>query len=242
MPKTISKNDPSLLASVGRLRRVQQVWGILLILWGLLTEFAGGSAHPVAGLPFLAIGLLALLWREPALLATVATLMAFAIVPGLNPRLTVLGPDPVVVFGQLSWLETAAIVVGKGLIVLTAANQFFLYRFLYGTARATISEPAVDIIPPMVPNRTDGLARAARIMGITAAGLSALALALTFVDATAYLPIVMAEMAGSLGVTALGLGLGSAFSPTDERPAALLAALTGLLGYALCAVTLIRIG
>ncbi|MCC7358114.1 MAG: hypothetical protein IT317_01470 [Anaerolineales bacterium] len=242
MLKTIAKNDPSLLAAVARLRRVQQVWGLLLILWGVITAYAGGSAHPLAGLPFIAIGLLALLWREPALLAAVATLMAFAIVPGLNPRLTVLGPDPVVIFGQLSWLETAAIVVGKLLIVLTAANQFFLYRFLYGTERATTSQPDLAIIPAMVPNRTDGLARAARLMGMTAAGLGALAVLLTFVDATAYLPSVLAEMAGSLGVTALGLGLGAAFSPTDERPAALLAAMTGLLGYALCAVALIRLG
>ena len=48
--------------------------------------------------------------------------------------------------------------------------------------------------------------------------------------------------ADGLGVTALGIGLGAAFSPTDERPAALLAAMTGILGYALCAVALIRLG
>jgi hypothetical protein len=241
MPKTISKNDPSLMASVERLRRVQQVWGVLLIGLGVITEFAGTSAHPVSGLPFVAVGLLALLWREPALLATVAVLMAFAIVPGLNPRITVLGPDPVTTFGALTWLEQAAVVVGKALIVFTATNQFLLYRFLYGTARATAPDSEMDIIPPMVPNRTDGLARAGRLIGLVGAGLALLALLVSFVDPAAYVPQIAAEMGGSLAVMAVGLGFGAAFSPTDERRAALWAMGSGLLGYALCGATLLRL-
>ncbi len=241
MPKMLSKNDPSLITSVARLRRVQQVWGILLILLGVVTEFAATSNHPVAGLPFVAVGLLALLWREPALLAAVAMLMAFSIVPGINPRITVLGPDPVTVLGTLNLLEKIALAAGKALIVLTTANQFLLYRFLYGTARAYSTDEELDIIPAMVPNRTDGLARAGRLLGITGAVLGGAALALSFVDPSAYLPQIVAEMAGSLGVTAVGFGFGAAFSPTNERQAALLGAGTGLLAYALCALTLLRL-
>lgn len=241
MPKTLSKNDPSLMASVARLRRVQQLWGVLLILLGVVTEFAATSNHPVAGLPFVAVGLLALLWREPALLAAIAVLMAFAIVPGINPRITVLGPDPVTVLGTLNLLEQIALAAGKALIVLTATNQFLLYRFLYGTARAYTGTEEMDVIPAMVPNRTDGLARAGRLMGLTGVVLGGAALALSFVDASAYLPQIVAEMAGTLGVTAVGFGFGAAFSPTDERRAALLATGTGLLAYALCAATLLRL-
>lgn len=240
MPKTLSKNDPSLIASVGRLRRVGQVWGVLLILLGVVTEFAATSNHPVAGLPFVAVGLLTLLWREPALLAAIAVLMAFSIVPGINPRMTVLGPDPVTVLGSLSLLEQIALAAGKALIVITATNQFLLYRFLYGTERAS-GDPDMDIIPAMVPNRTDGLARAGRLIGVTGVVLGVVGLVLSFVDPTAYLPQIVAEMAGSLGVMAVGVGFGAAFSPTNERPAALLAMGTGLVGYALCAATLLRL-
>src|SRR5687767_6432930 len=99
MPKTLSKTDPALLAGVKRLQRVQQVWGVLLVGLGLFTEMAATSEHPVAGLPFIAVGLLAFRLAEPALLATVGTLMAFSIVPTINPRLTILGPDPVLILG-----------------------------------------------------------------------------------------------------------------------------------------------
>jgi hypothetical protein len=241
MPKTLSKNDPSLIASVERLRRVQQVWGLLLLSWGAVTEAAGLPNHPVSGIPFIAIGLGCLLWREPALIAAVAALMAFSIAPGLNPRLTILGPDPVVVFGSLNLLETIAIVVGKALIVLTATNQFLLYRFLYGTARATGGDPDQPIIPAMVPNRSDGLARAARWLGLGGFALSLVALLFTFVDPSAYLPLILAEMAGSLAVIAVGVGVGTAFSPTDERRAALLAVGAGLMTYIVCTLTLVRL-
>ena len=147
MPKTLSKTDPALLSGVRRLQRVQQVWGLLLIALGLLTELAATSAHPVAGLPFIAVGLFAFRWAEPALLATVATLMSFSIVPSINPRLSILGPDPLLQLADPSFLELLAVVVGKVIIVLTAANQFFLYRFLYGTSRATTDDRCLSRRP-----------------------------------------------------------------------------------------------
>src|SRR5262245_7551158 len=113
MPKTLSKNDPNLLAGVQRLRRVQQVWGALRILLGMLTEAVAARDHPVAGLPFIAVGLFTLLWAEPALLATVATLMLFSVVPTINPRITILGPDPITELATLSLIEIVALVIGK---------------------------------------------------------------------------------------------------------------------------------
>jgi hypothetical protein len=49
----------------------------------------------------------------------------------------------------------------------------------------------------------------------------------------------MAEMGGSVGIVAVGLGLGTAFAPTDERPAALAGGALGLTGYAAAALVLL---
>jgi hypothetical protein len=239
MAKTLSKKDPNLVEAVKRLKRIQQIWGVLLISLGGLTEWAGANEHPVAGLPLIAVGLLALVWAEPALLATVATVVVFSIVPTINPRLTILGPDPLLQVASLSVIELVALVVGKSLIVLTAAGQFFFYRFLYGTARATTDDPELAIIPAMVPNRTDGLARAARWIGLFGLVLGAAGLLFIFAAPGNFLPILLAEMAGSLGVVAIGMGLGCAFSPTDERNAALTSVLLGLVAYVLGAAVLL---
>src|SRR5947209_11810737 len=105
MPKTLSKKDPHLVEAVQRLRRIQQIWGVLLIALGGITEWAGSSDHPVAGLPLIAVGLFALVWAEPAVLAAVATVVAFSIVPTINPGLTILGPDPLRAVASASIIE-----------------------------------------------------------------------------------------------------------------------------------------
>ena len=239
MPKTLSRKDPHLVEAVNRLRRIEQIWGGLLIALGGLTEWTSASDHPVAGLALIIMGLFTFVWGEPALLAAVATLVAFSIVPTINPSLTILGPDPLRLLGTLSTIELIALVVGKILVVLTASSQFFFYRFLYGTARATTDDPDLPIIPEMLPNRTDGLARAARWIGAIGVGLAAAGLLFTFVVARAPLSILLAEMAGSLAVVAVGLGLGCAFSPTDERNAALASVWLGLAAYMLATAALL---
>jgi hypothetical protein len=239
MPKTLSKKDPHLVEAVNRLRRIEQIWGALLIGLGGLTEWAGRSQHPVAGLAIIIVGLFAIVWGEPAFLATVATVVAFSIIPTINPGITLLGPDPLQQLGSLSTIEIIAVVIGKALIVLTAASQFFFYRFLYGTERATSDDPELAIIPAMVPNRTDGLARAARWIAAIGVALAAASLLFTLAAPRAALAILLAEMAGSLGVVAIGLGLGCAFSPTDERNTALFSVALGLAVYVLATVGLI---
>ena len=242
MPKTLSKKDPNLVAAVNRLRRGQRIWGLLLIGLGGLTEWAGASDHPVAGLALIAIGLFAFVWAEPAVLAAVAAGVAFSIVPSINPRITILGPDPLRAAIVGSTIELIALVVGKALIVLTASSQFLFYRFLYGTAQATTDEPNMSIIPEMVPNRTNGLARSARWIGLIGLGLGAADLVFLLAAPGVTPTIVgLAEMAGSLGVVAIGLGVGCAFSPTDERNAALTSVVLGLLAYVLGTAVLLAL-
>ena len=241
MPRTLSVKDPNLIAAVARLQRTQQLWGLLLIGLGLVTELAAGSAHPVAGLAFIAVGFFAFRWAEPALLATGATVVAFSIVPSINPRLTILGPDPLTQVAVLSLIELIALVIGKGLIVLTMANQFFIYRFLYGTARASSEDPDLALIPAMVPNRTNGLARSARWMVLIGLALGALGFGFSVVSPGAFQAQVLAETAGTLAVVAIGLGVGCAFSPTDERLPALASLALGIVGYIVAAVVLLRL-
>jgi hypothetical protein len=242
MSKTLSTKEPNLVEAVQRLKRIQQIWGGLLLALGLLTELAAAGDHPVAGLGLMAVGLFALVWGEPALLATVATVVAFSIVPTINPRVTIVGPDPLRIFATLSVIELVALVVGKGLIVLTAANQFLVYRFLYGTERATSDDPDQPIIPAMLPNRTDGLARSARWISLIGLAFGLGSLLFVFAVPPAFLTQILAEMGGSLAVVAIGLGLGCAFSPTDERTAALAAVVLGLVAYGAAAATLLRMG
>jgi hypothetical protein len=241
MPRTLSVKDPNLIAAVARLQRTQQLWGVLMIALGIVTEFAATSAHPIAGLAFIAVGLLAFRWAEPALLATIATVIAFSIVPTINPRLTILGPDPLRQVAALSLLELTALIVGKGLIVLTTANQFFVYRFLYGTARASSEDPSLALIPAMVPNRTNGLARSARWMGLISLVLALVAAGFLLVAPDAFQTQLLAEASGTLAVMAIGLGLGCAFSPTDERLPALASLGLGLIGYIVAAIVLLRL-
>lgn len=239
MPNTLSKTDPNLLTGVRRLQRVQKVWGALLIGLGVITELAATSAHPVSGVPFIAVGLFVLRWPEPAMLAVVAALVGFSIVPSINPRLTILGPDPFLQLADPSFLELLAVVVGKALLVLTAAGQFFFYRFLYGTRRASTEDPEQDIIPEMVPNRTNGLARWARWIGIGSLIFAAGTIFLSTVDPSAYLPRLWAEIGGSLATLAIGIGLGVAFSPTDERRLALVGVAAGAVAYVVASLVLL---
>jgi len=136
---------------------------------------------------------------------------------------------------------SGAVVVGKVIIVLTAANQFFLYRFLYGTSRATTDDPNQAIIPEMVTNRTNGLARWARWIAIASLIFVVGAGLLRFVDPDPFIPRLWAEIAGSLGTVAVGIGLGAAFSPTDQRRAGLFGVGAGLLAYFVASVMILSL-
>ncbi len=239
--KTLPADDPKLQEAVNRHKRAQQVNGWILIGFGVLTQVVAVSSeplHPVAGLAFIAIGFFCLAWGDPALLATSAVLFAFAIVPTVNPALTLLGPDPIQRLAGLSGWEVAIIVIVKGVLALTSMQQFLLFRLLYGTERMVSDEPNLNLIPPLVTNRTDIYARWSRTTGIIAALLGGLALGFLAVAPQALATRYAAELAGALGAVALGLGVGAAFSPTDERPAALLGMGTGAAAYLAAAAVL----
>lgn len=244
MPKTISRSDPHLLEGVKRLERTQKTTGWILIGYGVFTQLVALSTnpwHPMAGLPFVAIGFFTLVWGDPALLAATATLFALSIVPSVNPALSLLGPDPVVQITQIGGWELLILVGVKGVLAFSAAQQFLMFRLLYGTERATSDEPDLAIIPPMVVNRTDRLARWSGALAVIAATGAGLALAFLAAAGGAFAAQLAAELAGGLGVTAAGLGLGAAFSPTDERPAALRGLGLGLLAYLVAAFILLRL-
>lgn len=244
MPKPLSKTDPHLLTAVGRLERTQRTNAFILIAFGLLTQavaISGDVLHPVAGLPFIAIGAFCWLWGDPALLATAAVLFAFSILPSVNPALTLLGPDPIVTLTGIAGWELVIVVGVKVVLAFMSFQQFFMFRLLYGTERMTSAEAGLALIPSMVTNRTDVYARWARTAAIVALAATLIALGATFVDPTAFATRGLAELGGALGAVALGLGLGAAFSPTNERRAAVLAMGAGLAGYIVAAFVLLRL-
>jgi|GEM_PF-1305547 len=240
--KTLPKTDPHLQDAVGRHERTQKTTGWILIAFGLLAQFVGISSpelHPVAGLPFIAIGLFMALWGDPALLAAASMLFALSIIPTLNPALTLPGPDPIVRLTGMNGWELAIVVGVKVVLAYSAVQQFFLFRLLYGTERMTSTEENLALIPPLVTNRTDIYARWARVAGITGGLCAAVALVAGFLQPGALAGRVLAELGSALGGAALGLGFGAAFSPTDERPAALVGMGTGLVGYILAVIALL---
>ncbi len=243
-PNILSKDDPNLLEGVKRLDRAQKTFGWMLIGYGLLTQIIAllnEPLHPVAGLPFIGVGLFCLGWGDPALLATAATLLALSIVPTVNPRLSLLGPDPIVTMTGSGGLEIFALIAAKVLLAYYSLSQFLQFRLLYGTERAVSDEPNLAIIPEMVPNRTNLYARWARSTAILGGVIALIAVGFLISDPLAVGTRVMAETSGALGAMALGLGFGAAFAPTDERPAALIGMGAGLAGYAVAGAVLLLI-
>jgi hypothetical protein len=78
-------------------------------------------------------------------------------------------------------------------------------------------------------------------MGLIALVLALVAVGFSLAAPEAFPTQVMAEAAGTLAVMAIGLGLGSAFSPTDERLPALASLGLGLVGYITAAIVLLRL-
>lgn len=240
--KTLPKTDPHLQEAVGRHERAQKTTGWILMAFGILAQFVGISSpalHPVAGLPFMAIGLFMVVWGDPALLAAAAMLFALSIIPTVNPALTLPGPDPIVQLTGINGWELVIVVGVKAVLAYSAVQQFFQFRLLYGTERMTSTEENLALIPPLVTNRTDVYARWARAAGVIGGLSAAVALAAGLLQPGALAGRVLAELGSALGGVALGLGFGAAFSPTDERPAALVGMGAGLFGYGLAVITLV---
>ncbi len=242
MPKLLSKDDPNLVKAASRLARGQLIWGGLFIVLGLFTSLAAGEAHPISGLPFIAVGVMCLRWGDPVLIAAVAMLMALSIWPSLDVRGSILGPEPIYkVFPNFGFVERSALVFAKGILVYTALQQFLVLRFLYGTETATTDDPNTPVIPAMIPNNANRFGVWARFLGFAGIAFAILALLLALLAPPTTFTRTLAELGGSLGALALGLGLGVAFSPTDEREAALWAIGLGAVSYLASAVLILSI-
>lgn len=229
MARTLRKTDPNLLQAVNRLGRAQQVWGGLSLLFGLLTYLTVGTRHPLAGLSWIILGGLCFLGPQPLLLMAVAAQLGFSLLFPL-PRIALLyGTDPLTAILGASAVEIAGILFVRLVMLLTAANQFFFYRLLYGTSTASGLDPELPPIPVMIPNQSDRYAALARWSGLT--GLLACGAAFGLAG-TPFAPLTL-EVAGVAGILAVGLGLGAALSPTRLRSAALLGVAAGLLAYLL---------
>jgi hypothetical protein len=144
--------------------------------------------------------------------------------PGVG---ALLGPDPLSLLFGNGTLEIVVIVLIRLVIMVTALNQFFMYRMLYGTGDMTGLDPDMADIPEVIPNHSDTLALVARTLGMISLAGDLLASTLMASEQGVYL----LGISISFGVFAIGLGLGSAFSPTQRRAAALTGVGLGSAAY-----------
>jgi hypothetical protein len=237
MPEPSPPLASNLQLAAGRLRRTQWVWAALLGAAALLQwlSLRGGTstagALDVAALA-VAAGLLALS-VQPAYLALVAVLWGSSLIRLVPGVAQAFGPDILVGVLGNSWLEIAAAALVRIVLMVTAWNQFMLYRLLYGTAEFTGGEQGAAPIPEVIPNRTDRLAGIALLV----ASFGLLGCLISIPLGNPLWQVLAAHAALVLGTYAIGLGLGAAFSPTRRRAAALWATALGALAI-LAALTL----
>ena len=226
-PSMISADDPNLQTARKRFRRTMLAWGIILGLVGLLSTLVLRERYPLAALPWLITAALLLIGSQPAFLALVAVQWGLSIVtliPGIGGQL---GPDPLSYILESGLFEAAVLVAVRIIMVVTAFNQFLFYRLLYGTERMTGLEEGFPPIPPVIENRTNLLAQIARGLGLLAVFTAFIAgVFLRDQISTFLLPVAV-----GIATYAIGFGVGSAFSPTDRRGAALTGVGLGSLGF-----------
>ncbi len=182
---------------------------------------------PLAFLPWIAAAILVALRAEPITLALTGLLWGLSLA-NLNPGVAeLLGPDPLTLIFGSGTLEVIVIVLIRLVIVVTALNQFFMFRMLYGTEGMSGLDPDLADIPMVVPNRSNRFALLSRGLGILslAGNLAAAAL----LDSNLGLQVL--GLSVGCAVFAIGLGLGSAFSPTQRRGAALTGIGLGAVAY-----------
>lgn len=233
MPETLSPEAPNLRLAVGRLRRTLWVWAAMFAALAGLQWFALQRApDPVALIDALGLMLVALiiaLDAQPVYLALVAVVWGTSLVRLVPGVAAVFSPDVLVALVGNSWPEQLAAAIVRLLLMVTAWNQFMLYRLLYGTAQFRGAELQAPLIPEVVPNRAPRLAFAGRWL---AAAALALALgAIPLADPTARGLALHAALV--LATIALGLGVGAAFSPLPRRAPALQAAVIAAAAYLL---------
>jgi hypothetical protein len=227
VPEPLSADNPNLQLAKRRHRRIQWLWAALFAGMAVLAYSTVGSANPWSILPWAAAAIMLAVWDQPALQALVAVLLVLSLV-GLFPGLArIFGGDPVAEVFPSGAVEIVGQAVVRLILAITAWNQFMLYRMLYGTARGLGLADDQPPIPEVIHNDTNRMA-------LVAAVLSGLAL---IAGLTATLPaaVVLRQNAAQIGfavsLLAIGIGLGSAFSPTDRRGVALIGTGAGMVAF-----------
>ena len=216
-------DHPNLLVAVERLRRIQWVWAAVFALLGALALAA--PAQPFLPLTWAAIAVLLAIRPQPIFLSLVAVawgLSLIFLVPGLPEAI---GSDPVNRIFAGGPVEIVALAIVRLVLLITAWNQFLLFRLLYGTEEATGLDPSLPRIPPVTPNPSDRVAVWARLAGFL--GLMAAVVAVPLSRGGWSAPLLGAAYSGA--VFAVGLGLGAAFVPTHRRGMALTGVALGCL-------------
>lgn len=186
-----------------------------------------GSSNPWSILPWAATAVALAAWDQPVLLAQAAVLWALSLVT-LFPNLAkVFGGDPVAEVFPPGAIEIIGQSVVRLVLAITTWNQFMLYRMLYGTARGLGLPAGQPAIPEVIPNQTNRTAAIAA----TLAGLALIASIAATVPAVDALRQGAAQAGFAFSLLAIGLGLGTAFSPTDRRGLALFGAGGGMVAF-----------
>jgi hypothetical protein len=219
-----------------RLRRTLWVWAALLAALAGLQWFALQRApDPLALIDVLGLLIVALviaLEAQPVHLALVAVVWGVSLVRLVPGVAAVFGQDVLVALVGSSWLEQLAAAIVRLLLMVTAWNQFMLFRLLYGTAQFHGTDPEAPIIPEVIPNRAPRLASVGRWMAAVALALALAAIPLA--DPATQALLLHAGVL--LATVALGLGVGAAFSPLPRRAPALQAAAIAAAAYLLALI------
>lgn len=233
--RAIAIDDPNIEAGVIRYKRTLRVWSALAAGMGLVSYLAIGGSYPLSAAAWFTTAVLLLTGSQPALLALVSVQWGLSIIHLIPGVAAYLGPDPLTFLLDPGVFETTVIVVVRALLMVTSFNQFLFYRILYGTGQMSGLDEELADVPEIIRNRSDLLARISRALGAFAVlgALTAGAAASSGLSATAL------NLAIILGMYAVGLGVGAAFSPTTRRAASLTGIGLGALAF-LMALILIR--
>lgn len=224
MPRALSPEHPNLVKAAARMRRILLVWAILFAGVGILGLFVAPRTVPIL---WLGGALLLVLEQQPALLGMVSVSWALSLL-GVSTELNqAVALDPVGLLFGSEGVESLTLAFVRLVLAIMAWNQFLFYRLLYGTQAMTGASAGLPEIPEVIPNRTNRLV-AYCFLANTAGGL-----ALLFSSPLTTPEAVRSLLTASLGLAALsiGLGIGVAFSPTHQRPAALVSISLGSLMF-----------
>jgi hypothetical protein len=216
------------------MKRTMWLWALLVAAMGVLTLGATDGSYPLITFSWFVTAALLVVGRQPVFLALAAvqwglSLASFA--PGFQE---LLGPDPLVSLFEPSTLEIIVLIVVRVVFMASTWNQFLLYRLLYGTEAGYGLEEGKAEIPEIIPNRSNRLAWAARLIGFCALAASLIAIPLRTSAIARHL--LSGTVAGS--ILAIGLGLGVSFSPTHKRRTALIGVALGIIAFFLAALIL----